>query len=255
MGGSNRSDMSIDELLLQLLGNDPQQVLPLFRQWLVTSRRFRTFAEQYHTKIRAKLRGAGDAEALHDLLFELEIAHWLLQEKRFHLAYEPQTIRTGPRPDFTVTLTTKWQFHVEVTRIHTTMTAESSQEEPVLDGYQRKLLMVILGKLSQIKAGAPNLLLIGLAPDLLMERTVDELIKQMKQRIEKNDLALLPRSRLQTPAAFFKQYYALSGILFYGLAQPVVPTATPPFLWLNKEAKYPLLTQVQTSLRQLATNE
>ena len=246
--------MSIDELLLQLLGNDPQQVLPLFRQWLVTSRRFRTFAEQYHTKIRAKLRGAGDAEALHDLLFELEIAHWLLQEKRFHLAYEPQTIRTGPRPDFTVTLTTKWQFHVEVTRIHTTLTEESSPEEPLLNGYQRKLLMVILGKLNQLKAGAPNLLLIGLAPDLRMERSVDELIKQMKQRIEKNDWALLPRSRLQTPAAFFKQYYALSGILFYGLPQPVVPTI-PPFLWLNKEAKYPLLTQVQTILQQLSTNE
>ena len=247
--------MSIDELLLQLLGNDPQQVLPLFRQWLVTSRRFRTFAEQYHTKIRAKLRGAGDAEALHDLLFELEIAHWLLQEKRFHLAYEPQTIRTGPRPDFTVTLTTKWHFHVEVTRIHTTVTEESRQEEPLLNGYQRKLLMVILGKLNQLKAGAPNLLLIGLAPDLFLERSVDELIKQMKQRIEKNDLALLPRSRLQTSAAFFKQYYALSGIFFYFLPKPVEPTFAPPFLWLNKEAKYPLVTQVQTILHQLATNE
>lgn len=246
--------MSIDELLLQVLGNDPHQVQPLFRQWLVTSRRFRTFADQYQTKIRAKLRGASDEEALHDLLFELEIAHWLLQEKRFHLAYEPPTLHTGPRPDFTVTLTTKWQFHVEVTRIHTTLTEERSQEEPLLTAYQRKLLMVILGKLSQIKASAPNLLLIGLASDLRMERNMDDLIKQMKQRIERNDGALLPRSRLQTTAAFFKQYYALSGILFYGLPQSVVPTDTPLVLWLNKEAKYPLLTEVQTSLRQLAQN-
>lgn len=81
--------MSIDELMLQLLGDDPQQVASVFRQWLSTSRRFRTFAEAYQTKIRSKLRGAGDVEALQDLLFELEIAHWLLQEKRFQLAYEP----------------------------------------------------------------------------------------------------------------------------------------------------------------------
>ena len=246
--------MSIDELLLQLVGNDPHHVLPLFRQWLSTSRRFRTFAEEYQTKIRSKLRGAGDGEALQDLLFELEIARWLLQEKRFHLAYEPQTIRSGPRPDFTVAFTTKVHFHLEVTRIHATAGEENVPAETVVESYQRKLLSVILGKLNQLKAGAPNLVLIGLDPDWLLHFTIDDLFKQMKARVEKNDEALLARGRFVTPAAFMKQYQALSGLLCYFLPKPATP-APPPLLWLNKTAKHPLLPQVQTILRQLTRDD
>lgn len=242
--------VSIDQLLQQLLDDDPQQLTPVFRQWLSTSRRFRTFAEEYQTKIRSKLRGARDAEALQDLLFELEIARWLLQEKRFHLAYEPQTMRSGPRPDFTVSFTTKVHFQVEVTRIHTTA-EENAPVETLVEGYQRKLLSVISGKLSQLKAGTPNVLLIGLDPEWLLQFTMDDLLRQMRTRIEKNDEVLLARSRLATPATFFKHYQALSGLLCYFLPKPTVP-APPPLLWLNKTAKHPLLPQVQTSLRQLA---
>lgn len=245
--------MSIDELLSQLLADDLLQLMPVFRQWLSTSRRFRTFTEEYQTKIRSKLRGAGEAEALQDLLFELEIARWLLQEKRFHLAYEPQTIRSGPRPDFIVSFTTKVHFYVEVTRIHATAGEENSPAETIAESYQRKLLSVILGKLGQLKAGAPNLLLIGLDPDWLLHFTMDDLLKQMKLRVEKNDEALLARSRLETPAAFFKQYQALSGIFCYFLPKPAV--SAPPLLWLNKTAKYPLLPQVQMILHQLARDE
>lgn len=242
--------LSIDELLSQLLDDDPQQLTPVFRQWLSTSRRFRAFAAAYQTKIRSKLRGAGDAEALQDLLFELEVARWLLQEKRFHLAYEPQTIRSGPRPDFTVSFTTKVQFHVEVTRIHATAGEENAPIETVVESYQRKLLSVIVGKLAQLRAGAANLLLIGLDPDWLLQFTIDDLLKQMKARMEKNDEALFARSRFATPAAFLKHDQALSGLLCYFLPKPGTP-APPPLLWLNKMAKHPLLPQVQTSLRQL----
>lgn len=242
--------VSIDELLQQLLGDDPQNLTPVFRQWLVTSRRFRTFAEEYQTKIRSKLRGAGETEALQDLLFELEIAHWLLQEKRFHLAYEPQTIRSGPRPDFTVTFTTKVHFYLEVTRIHTTVAEANSPAETVTESYQRKLRWVIAGKLSQLKAGAPNLICIGLDADWLLHFTLEDLLKSMKARVEKHDEALLARSRLATPAAFLKQYQALSGILCYSLPKPAA-SPPPALLWLNKAAKHPLLPQVQTSLRQL----
>lgn len=243
--------MSIDELLFQLLGDDPYHLRPAFHRWLSSSRRFRAFAEEYQTKIRAKLRGAGDEAALHDLRFELEIARWLLQEKRLHLLYEPHGVRTGPGPDFTVTFTTKVQFHIEVTRIHAQVAETSAPEEALLSSFQRKLFTVILGKLTQIKVGAPNLLLIGLAPAIVMDADFDELMKQMKQRIEKQDLTLLTRSRLSTPAFFFKQYQALSGILFYFLSTPEIPTP-PPLLWLNKAARYPLVTQVQTILRQLS---
>jgi len=248
--------MSMDELLRQLLGDDPQTVAPIFRQWLGASRRFRTFAEQYQTKIRAKLRSAGDEETLQDLLFELEIARWLLQEKRFHLAYESQGLRTGPGPDFTVSFTTKTTFHVEVTRIRPQGNTENG-DSVAAEANTSKLFYVIVGKLSQIKAGAANLLLIGLDPASVTSSEVDDLIKQMKLRMATSEPLLLTRSRLNTAGEFFKQYYALSGILLYFSTQPAAtaPSTPAPLLWLNKEAKYPLLTQVQTILRQLPPNE
>ena len=95
--------IALDEFLPQLLAGDPYGLTPDLRQWLMASRRFRTFAESYQSKIRAKLRTAGDEEALQDLLFELTIARWLLQEKRLQVAYEQQPVRTVPGPDFTVT--------------------------------------------------------------------------------------------------------------------------------------------------------
>lgn len=244
--------MSIDELSEQLLDIDPHQLLLLFRQWFFTSRRFRTFAESYQTKIRAKLRTVGDEDALQDLLFELTIARWLLQEKRLQVAYEPQPVRSAPGPDFTVTFTTKTIFHVEVTRIRPPAPTErENAAASPLD--PQKLLYVILGKLTQIKPGAANILLIGLPPDATPAANLDAVMKQMKQRVTGNDAAFLARSRLRTPGDFFKQLHALSGILLYGVAPPTpgVASATAPLLWLNKEARYPLVAQVQTCLRQL----
>ncbi|MCE7983148.1 MAG: hypothetical protein DYG89_18385 [Caldilinea sp. CFX5] len=248
--------LAIDDLLPQLLGNDPYGLTPVFRQWLVASRRFRTFAESYQSKIRAKLRTAGDKDALHDLLFELTVARWLLQEKRFQLAYEQQPVRAAPGPDFTVTFTTKTSFHVEVTRIRTVSPVEHDATLPA-ELYANKLLQVILGKLMQVKTGATNLLLIGLASAVATEVNLDGLLKSVRQRIEGNDATLLARSRLRTPGEFFKHYHALSGILLYISEPPTAgaATATAPLLWLNKEAKYPLLPQVQTCLRQLPLME
>jgi hypothetical protein len=243
--------IALDEFLPQLLADDPYGLTPAFRQWLA-SRRFRTFAENYQTKIRAKLRTASDEEALQDLLFELTIARWLLQEKRLHVAYEPQPVRSAPGPDFTVTFTTKTIFHVEVTRIRPPAPTEhATASSLMLDPH--KLLHVILGKLTQIKPGAANVLLIGLPSDAVTDINLDELTKQMKQRITSNDTTFLARSRLRTPGEFFKQYHALSGILLYGVAPTTlgVATAPTPLLWLNKEARYPLVAQVQTCLRQL----
>lgn len=243
--------IAIDELLPQLLGDDPHGLTPMFRQWLVSSRRFRTFAESYHTKIRAKLRTAGDEEALHDLLLELVIARWLLQEKRFQVDYEQQPVRTAPGPDFTVTFTTKTIFHVEVTRIRAVFPAEYDASTPLVFD-PNKLLHVVLSKLTQSKSGAANLLLIGLAPEVVTGTDLDGVMKQMKQRMAGNDATLLARSRLRTSGEFFKHYHALSGILLYGFVTPLgAATATEPLLWLNKEARYPLLPQVQTCLRQL----
>jgi len=247
--------MSIDELLLHIVGDDPNALAPRLRQWMSTSRRFRTFTEQYQTKIRSKLRSTHERESLQDLLLELEIAHWLLQEKRFQVIYEGLGLRTTPAPDFTIHFTTKTHFHVEVTRIwpvalepdHTLATAESDT---------RKVVYVILGKLGQLKAGASNVLVIGLTANRTDGIQLDEGMKRLKRQIEAGEPGLLARSHLSTPTAFFKQYQSLSAVLFYTTSQApsTLPAGPTALLWLNKEAKYPLLPQVQTIFRQLAGN-
>ncbi|MBX3015680.1 MAG: hypothetical protein KF832_29425 [Caldilineaceae bacterium] len=68
--------MSTDELLRELLDEDPYTFTPTLHQWLSMSRRFRTFAEQDQTKIRAQLRGASDEGSAQERLFELAIAYY-----------------------------------------------------------------------------------------------------------------------------------------------------------------------------------
>ena len=56
--------------------------------WLGTSSRFRAFAESHGAKIRKKLRSATDADARLDVRAELRVAHLLLADRRFELAFE-----------------------------------------------------------------------------------------------------------------------------------------------------------------------
>ena len=56
--------------------------------WLTSSARFRTFAEAHRDKIRKKLSGAADADALRDVRAELQIARLLLADRRFEVAFE-----------------------------------------------------------------------------------------------------------------------------------------------------------------------
>jgi len=115
---------------------------------------------------------------------------------------------------------------------------------------------VILGKLGQLKAGASNVLVIGLTADRIDGIQLDEGMKRLKRQVEAGDPGLLARGHLSTPAAFFKQYQSLSAVLFYTTSQApsTLPAGPTALLWLNKEAKYPLLPQVQTIFRQLAGN-
>src|SRR5690606_27418730 len=83
---------ALDDLLDAVFGAErPAREDAFFEEfagWARDSRRFRDFATEYSTKIRAKLRRAGDEEALADVRAELETAALLLGDRRFTLEYE-----------------------------------------------------------------------------------------------------------------------------------------------------------------------
>ncbi len=93
-----------DELAQEIFEGRHRTFQGEFTDWLSESRRFRSFAETYASKIRKKLRVANDEDSLLDVRCELETAFRLLQDKKFTLEYEKYGAVEGRGPDLTVTL-------------------------------------------------------------------------------------------------------------------------------------------------------
>jgi hypothetical protein len=81
-------NLTAAEVLQTIFGDERHALYPTLALWIKTERCFRVFAERYATKIRRKLRTATEPEVIADLLFEVEVARWLLQDPRFEVEYE-----------------------------------------------------------------------------------------------------------------------------------------------------------------------
>src|SRR6059036_917016 len=111
-----RPTIPLDDLIAYLFGEDHSPLAAQVGLWLVSSPRFRAFAEIYRDKIRKKARGLRDDEGRRDLAFELAVALRLLDERCFAVEYESYGV--GQRaPDFRVTFRTQTRFNVEVRRL------------------------------------------------------------------------------------------------------------------------------------------
>ena len=231
---------TVDELLTEIFEHKQHPLVPRLNEWLTASKRFRLFAETYHTKIRAKMRNLQDPESLGDLAFELETAYWLLQEPRLTVAYEPHDPTQARRPDFSVTFTTKFTFSVEVTRMRPVQAEDPERESS-------KLQTVIASKLAQMLPGMINLLVIGAEEATVRNVDIDAAITRLKQRAEAKDAYLLNRSGLDDLSKFFRRYDRLSGILLRSIQAH--KAEQPAILWVNKAAKYPLPANLQTILK------
>ena len=115
--------------------------------WMAGTTRYRAFVERHRDKIRKKLRGATDEDARRDVRAELRVAHLLLGDRRFELAFEADGSAAGG-PDFTVTYRATSRFNLEVTR------PRRVQDVP-------GLATTILVKLRQLPPGIPNVLLVA----------------------------------------------------------------------------------------------
>lgn len=224
-------------------------------QWMDASGRFTAFVETYRDKIRKKIRVTREPESMLDVRGELEVACGLLSDRRLEVAYEPYASAKRRGPDFAVTYRTNLVFNIEVARIR----VEDSEAEALnlthllerahLSERARKeerILRILLDKLGQMQPGMPNLLVIHTREELVRALDLGRLMQAVKTRVEGKDPAFYGASRYSGPAAFYKDFLRLGGILLWASAPVKAPAQAAPEkaapkraspLWVNKQAR------------------
>lgn len=219
-------------------------------RWLDSSRAFKTFAAEYQTKIRKKIRITNSDSAIEDLTAELDVAYQLVQEKRFTVVYEPYGSERTRGPDFAVTFKS-FTFTVEVTRMHPSG-IETSPQSPGFDPQQvnSRLNDTVCDKLDQMRPSMSNVLIIVTDNDFFAALDLDQALTQLKDRVEQKDEGLYGRYGFVKPADFFKTYLRLSAIIARTInGQGTKIDAT---LWLNNQAKHPLPGSLKNVLQNMA---
>src|ERR1051326_2988370 len=164
--------MTTHELIEFLCDNIEGETARTLESWANASRRLADFLQEHRLKIRKKLRQAASSESLASVLLELEVARWLVEDRRCRVEYERFGQGQIRSPDLTVTFRERTVVHLEVTLV----------QAPALGCWDWKLITLISHKLGQIVPESSNLLVIGSsgAPP-----TLDEVARAMKLRKEK----------------------------------------------------------------------
>lgn len=212
-----------DDLIAYVFDGQPHLLSGTLRQWMEASSRFTTFVETYRDKIRKKIRTTHEPGRALDLQGELEVAYCLLNDRRLEVAYEPYASAKRRAPDFAVTYRANLTFNIEVARIHM-----EEGEGIDLTHKEERILRVLLEKLGQMKPGMPNLLVIHTGEELARSIDLNRLMKEVKTTAEGKDPSFYAGSRYTKPAAFYKDFLHLSGILLW---------ATRAQLWVNIQAR------------------
>ena len=213
------------DLIAYLFEGQPRLLSGALLQWMDASARFTTFVETYRDKIRKKIRLTHEPESALDLRSELEVAYCLLNDRRLVVAYEPYASAKRRGPDFAVTYRTNLVFNIEVARIRR---EESGVGEIDLPRKEERILRILLDKLGQMQPGMANLLVIHAGEHLARSIDMGRLMQGVKTRVEGKDPTFYGISRYSNPAAFYKDFLRLSGILLW---------AAEAQLWVNKQAR------------------
>ena len=166
--------------------------------WLTAAPRFAAFADANRDKIRKKLRGATDAAARLDVRAELQVARWLLADRRIELDFEPDgSVRGGP--DFRVAFRSHPAFNLEVTR---------PRRAPDTTGIAR----IVLAKLRQLPPGMPNV--IAIAVDALVDGpTIADAARHLRSRADAGDAAMLARGGFASGRDFYQRFLRLAAVV------------------------------------------
>jgi hypothetical protein len=201
-----------DELVRAVAGRGRPRFQLELAHWLDGNSRFQAFVSAHQDKIRKKLN-TSDEETRLDVRAELLVAQRLLMDRRFEVVFEAYGAqRLGP--DLSVTYRMNQRFDLEVTRVRSRESLEST-----------KLANVIAAKLRQLTTGVPNVLVVA-----------------------SEDLGMTPE-RLAEGARLVKaysdgRYVRLSGVL---VVEELGESMNVSF-WPNPEARHPLAAGVQASV-------
>jgi competence CoiA-like predicted nuclease len=213
------------DLIAYIFKGQPHLLSGALQQWMESSSRFTTFVETYRDKIRKKIRVIREPESALDLHGELEVAYCLLNDRRLAVEYEPYASAKRRSPDFAVTYRDNLVFNIEVARIRV---EENEIGEIDLPRKEERILRILLDKLEQMQPGMANLLVIHTREELARSIDLDRFMQEVKTRVEGKDPAFYAISRYAKPAAFYKDFLHLSGILFWSAEAQ---------LWVNKQAR------------------
>lgn len=230
---------ALDDLLDYIFDGKKPALYPEFEGWVRGSRRFKAFAINYRSKIRAKLKNVRDEDGMKALRAELETAALLLREERFTLEYEKYAASKQRGPDFTVTFKTHTPFNVEVRRIRSVELDDGDTEAPI-----DKLMAVLCDKVGQMPPSIVNLLWL-IAEREISETDLTRAVMTLRQLAERKAEDFFTRRGFERAADFLKQYRQLSGI--------VVRQSGANVLWLNSLARHKTPPEIVTAIQRLET--
>lgn len=243
--GLNKSQSGLIDYLFEEL-NSP--IRAPFTAWMAASQRYTSFVWRYKDKIRKKLHITRDEDAAADLMYELGIPYWLLQEQRFQVAYEPYTAEKTRGPDYSVTFRGHFTFNIEVTHIrglHRTSSARPEGESAI----DFRLVDILCSKLRQMPPGMANVLFVVSAAAVDEPLDLSAHIAWIKAKAEHRDPQFYARQGFLDPSDFFRYFERLSGLVLYypAGAQQVV-------LWTNPQGRFKLPGGVKNILQALPSS-
>ena len=229
------------DLIAYLFEGQPHPLSGTLLSWMDASSRFVDFLETYRDKIRKKIRVARDPQSTLDVFGELAAACALLADRRFDVAYEPYASAKQRGPDFAVTYRVNLTFNVEVARLR----MESGRADGAVRArIEERIIRILLNKLGQMQPGMANLLTILAREETARSIDLSALLHDIKTRVEAKDPVFYTASRYTGPAAFYRDFLHLSGIVLWS------PGAQ---LWINKQARPALDEKVLRLVTSLAS--
>jgi hypothetical protein len=216
--------------------------------WIESSPRFAAFITTNQDKVRKKLTTSDDEEHRLDVRAELLVAHLIVADRRFELAFEAYGARRVG-PDLTVTFRANQRFNLEVTRLRTTGDAEAPAASDPASGVAR-LTNVITGKLRQLPGDVPNALLVAARGLALDEDNLVAATRLLKMHTDRKDDAFFARRGLKDARDFYAHYLHLSGIFVLDEATTPAGAIFSP----NREARHSLSKEAVSGLLQCLTS-
>jgi hypothetical protein len=201
-------------------GATVEGLLPELESWLTGSPRFRAFAIAHEAKVRKKLRGAADSEALRDVRLELVVARLLLDDRRIDLAWERYgSGRIGP--DFTLAIAGHRPVNLELTRL---------RRAPELADAG----VPWIAKLRQLPPSTPNAVVVAIDGDSATALDIATSTRLVRARADAKDETYFETRGFADSRTFYGQFLRLGGVFVWCEDAPAGERVT---LWRNPSAR------------------